>query len=68
MATMKNKDLENKTELELVNLIQELIVKQRNLKFDLKMGKLQNISLLSKTRKQLAQAKTILKMKYGRKI
>lgn len=65
---LKTKELETKTEAELLSLVRELTAKQRRLKFDLKMGKLQNTAQLSLTRKELARVKTILRLKYGRKI
>lgn len=65
---MKLKDLEPKTEKELLELLIELEKKQRDLSFDLKLGKLQNTSQLSKQKRDLARIKMILKNKFSKKI
>jgi large subunit ribosomal protein L29 len=65
---MKIKELEDKTEQELIVFVVDLKHKLRGLRFDLKLGKLQNTSLLEQTRKQIARAETVLKAKHGKKI
>ena len=65
---MKKIDLENKTEQELMALAQEQKKKLQDLSFDLKLGKLQNTSLMAKLRRDIARVKQVLKQKHGKKI
>ena len=49
-------------------LAQEQKKKLQDLSFDLKLGKLQNTSLMAKLRRDIARVKQVLKQKHGKKI
>ncbi|KKS08317.1 MAG: 50S ribosomal protein L29 [Candidatus Brennerbacteria bacterium RIFOXYC1_FULL_41_11] len=67
MKTKTLKDFKSKTESELVSLLPELKKKLQEFSFGLKLGKLQNVSQISKTRRDIARIKMILSSEYGKK-
>ena len=60
---MKLQDLQKKTEKELQDIIGVLKEKGQDLRFQLAAGKIKNTRELRATRKNVAQAKTILQEK-----
>lgn len=65
---LKSRDLENKTEKELLDMLSNLRLSLKNLRFDLKLAKLKNTRLISETKRNIARVLTILRLKYRRKL
>lgn len=62
------KDFKNKTEPELVALLSELKKKLQGFGFDLKLGKLQDVSQVSRVKRDIARIKMILSSEYGKRV
>jgi large subunit ribosomal protein L29 len=62
---MKITELQQKTEKELRDLAAELSLKLRNLRFDLKLAKLQNTHTLTQVKREIARVLTVWRIKYG---
>jgi len=60
---MNISELKTKSETELRHLLDELRKTLRNLKFDLSAGKIKNVRLTRKTKKEIAQILTFLNQK-----
>jgi|YelNatPaOPRAMG01_1025707.scaffolds.fasta_scaffold00776_18 ribosomal protein L29 len=60
---MKPEELRQKTKEELEAHLLGLRKKMRDLRFDLKSGKVKNIHVLKETKREIAQTLTILKEK-----
>ncbi|OGE08142.1 50S ribosomal protein L29 [Candidatus Curtissbacteria bacterium RIFCSPLOWO2_02_FULL_40_13b] len=59
LMELKNKNIEE-IQKKIDQLVSEIVVN----KLELKMGKLKNVHLISKKKKDLARLETILKLKY----
>jgi len=60
---MKAKDLQKKTEKELVKLVRDARAKLQQLRFDLPSGKIKNVREIRKLRREIARIITIGKQK-----
>ena len=60
MKINEKKDLQTKTKLELVKLLQEAQTELVNAKLDHQQNKLQNTSMITNIRKRIAVLKTVL--------
>jgi large subunit ribosomal protein L29 len=60
---MKTKDLRQKSEKEIGQMLRALREKARQLRFDLSAGKVKNIKELSEVKKDIARILTILNEK-----
>lgn len=63
MKVNEKKDLQTKTKLELVKLLQEAQTELVNVRLDHQQNKLQNTSVITNLRKRIAVLKTILQGK-----
>ncbi len=63
MKKKEIQDLKLKSEAELLRLIRESREKLNALRFDLAAGKVKNVKALHETKKEIARAKTFLKLK-----
>lgn len=57
---MKAKELREMKNEELLNLLNDLLSKKRDLRFKMEYGQVEDLSLLNKTKKDIARIKTIL--------
>jgi|YNPMSStandDraft_2_1061718.scaffolds.fasta_scaffold00006_86 large subunit ribosomal protein L29 len=58
---MKAKELRNMKDEELLNLLNELLNKKRETRFNMLVGQVEDISSLQKTKRDIARIKTILR-------
>lgn len=58
---MKISELRQKSEKELIKVLEDDQKKLRQLRFDLAAGKVKNVRLIRKTRKEIARILTLLK-------
>ena len=58
---MKISELQQKSEKELIKVLEDDQKKLRQLRFDLAAGKVKNVRLIRKTRKEIARILTLLK-------
>lgn len=58
---MKAKELRNMKNEELINLLHDLMNKKREIRFNLQVGQVEDISSLTKTKREIARIKTILR-------
>lgn len=57
---MKSKELREMKNEELFNLLKDLYDKKRDLRFKIEYGQVEDLSLLRKTKRDIARIKTIL--------
>lgn len=58
---MKIKELKNRSQSELKNILEENREKLRQLRFDLASGKVKNVREIRKTKKDIARISTLIK-------
>ena len=58
---MKAKELRNMKDEELLTLLNELLNKKRETRFNMQVGQVEDISSLQKTKRDIARIKTILR-------
>ncbi|MCX8059312.1 MAG: 50S ribosomal protein L29 [Spirochaetes bacterium] len=58
---MKAKEIRNMKNEELLNLLNDLVNKKREIRFNLQVGQVEDISSLTKTKRDIARIKTILR-------
>ncbi len=59
---MKAKELKQRNKDELKKLLEELTEKQRQLRFNLSLGKVKNVREIRQIKKDIARIKTILRI------
>jgi len=60
---MKNEELKQKTKEELIYLLDASRRKLKDLRFDLKSGKVKNVRIILDVKKEIARIQTILKQR-----
>ena len=60
---MKFKELQNRSQSELKNILEENREKLRQLRFDLASGKVKNVREIRKTKEDIARISTLIKTK-----
>ena len=60
---MKNEELKQKTQEELTYLLDNSRRKLKDLRFDLKSGKVKNVRIILDVKKEIARIQTILKQR-----
>lgn len=63
---MEHKNLENKTDIELNNMLEELRVKLGRMRFELANKTLKNISEIKVVKKDIARVLTALSINHGK--
>ncbi len=63
---MKYRNLENKTKIELQNMLEELKVKLGKIRFELANKTLKNISEIGQIKKDIARVLTAFNIKHGK--